>query len=63
VREIDHQSLGEPGEITRVIQGKFEDALPGRAEEYREWLDPVGEAGETGGATGESERITGAAGA
>src|SRR5688572_12924737 len=43
VREIDHQELGPPGEITRVIQAKFEDALHGRAEEYLEWLDPVGE--------------------
>jgi len=43
VREIDDQDLGKPGEITRVIQGKFEDALCGRLEEYREWLDPVGE--------------------
>jgi branched-chain amino acid aminotransferase len=43
VREIDHQELGPPGETTRVIQGKFEDALHGRAEEYLEWLDPVGE--------------------
>jgi hypothetical protein len=55
-----------------VIQAKFEDALHGRAEEYLEWLDPVGElddadgagdiaAGEPEGA--EQERITGAAGA
>jgi branched-chain amino acid aminotransferase len=43
VREIDDHDLGEPGEITRVIQGKFDDALHGRLEEYREWLDPVGE--------------------
>ncbi|MGH2955686.1 MAG: branched-chain amino acid transaminase [Solirubrobacterales bacterium] len=43
IREIDHQELGPPGEITRVIQAKFEDALHGRAEEYLEWLDPVGE--------------------
>jgi branched-chain amino acid aminotransferase len=41
VREIDDHSLGEPGEITRVIQAKFEDALHGRAQEYAEWLDPV----------------------
>jgi branched-chain amino acid aminotransferase len=41
VREIDDHSLGEPGEITRHIQTKFEDALCGRAEEYREWLDFV----------------------
>ena len=43
VREIDDHDLGEPGEITRVIQGQFDDALNGRLEEYREWLDPVGE--------------------
>jgi branched-chain amino acid aminotransferase len=43
VREVDDHDLGEPGEITRVIQSKFDDALYGRLEEYREWLDPVGE--------------------
>lgn len=43
MREIDDHGLGEPGEITRAIQAKFEDALHGRAEEYLEWLDPVGE--------------------
>jgi branched-chain amino acid aminotransferase len=43
VREIDDHEVGEPWEITRVIQGKFDDALHGRLEEYREWLDPVGE--------------------
>jgi len=43
VREIDDHDLGEPGEMTRVIQAKFEDALCGRAEEYLEWLDEVGE--------------------
>ncbi|MDX6638609.1 MAG: branched-chain amino acid aminotransferase [Solirubrobacterales bacterium] len=41
VREIDDHDLGGPGEITRVIQAKFEDALHGRAHEYREWLDLV----------------------
>ena len=41
VREVDDHALGEPGEITRVIQAKFEDALYGRAEEYLEWLDFV----------------------
>src|SRR3989440_1643303 len=44
VREIDHAALGPPGEITRVIQAKFEDALYGRAEEYLEWLDFVEQA-------------------
>jgi branched-chain amino acid aminotransferase len=43
VREVDDHQIGEPGEITRVIQDRFDDALYGRAEEYREWLDPVGE--------------------
>jgi branched-chain amino acid aminotransferase len=43
VREVDDHGIGEPGEITRVIQERFEDALHGRAEEYLEWLDPVGE--------------------
>jgi branched-chain amino acid aminotransferase len=41
VREIDDHDLGPPGEITRVIQSKFDDALHGRAQEYREWLDVV----------------------
>ncbi len=41
VREIDDHPLGEPGEVTRHIQAKFQDALNGRAEEYLEWLDFV----------------------
>ena len=41
VREVDDHDLGEPGEITRVIQAKFDDALHGRAQEYAEWLDLV----------------------
>jgi len=41
VREIDDHELGAPGEITRAIQAKFEDALHGRAQEYAEWLDVV----------------------
>ena len=56
VRSIDDHDLGERGEITRLIQAKYEDALHGRAEEYLEWLDPVGEAG-----AGDEKRITGAA--
>ncbi len=43
VREIDDHPLGGPGKITRQIQAKFEDALHGRAPEYLEWLDPIGE--------------------
>ena len=43
VREIDDHQIGEgkPGEVTRTIQKTFDDALHGRIERYREWLDPV----------------------
>jgi branched-chain amino acid aminotransferase len=41
VREVDDHLIGEPGEITRHVQAKFDDALHGRAEEYLEWLDFV----------------------
>jgi branched-chain amino acid aminotransferase len=41
IREIDDHPLGGPGEVTQVIQAKFEDALHGRAQEYAEWLDLV----------------------
>ena len=41
MREIDGHELRAPGEITKVIQAKFEDALHGRAPEYAEWLDVV----------------------
>jgi branched-chain amino acid aminotransferase len=41
VREIDDHDLGSPGEVTRVLQAKYEDALHGRAQEYAEWLDVV----------------------
>ncbi len=43
IREIDDFPVGagEPGEITRHVQGVFEDALHGRSERYAEWLDVV----------------------
>ena len=41
VREIDDHPLGPPGEVTRAVQGVFEDALCGRDERYAKWLDPV----------------------
>jgi branched-chain amino acid aminotransferase len=43
VREVDDHAVatGKPGEITRAVQTTFEDALHGRIERYREWLDPV----------------------
>jgi branched-chain amino acid aminotransferase len=39
VRSVDDHDVGEPGEITRQIQAKLDDALHGRAPEYMEWLD------------------------
>jgi len=43
VREIDDHTVGggEPGPITRELQGVFVDALHGRDERYRDWLDVV----------------------
>jgi branched-chain amino acid aminotransferase len=41
LREIDDIEIGPPGEITRQIQRVFDDALHGRVERYREWLDHV----------------------
>ena len=56
VHEVDDHSLGEPGEMTRVIQAKFEDALHGRAEEYLEWLDFIEPAAEpSNGSAGGAE--------
>jgi branched-chain amino acid aminotransferase len=44
VREVDDHVIGagEPGEVTRVLQAAFDDAIHGRSERYREWLDVVG---------------------
>ena len=43
VREIDDHTVGAgtPGEVTRRVQTAFEDALHGRTERYRYWLDRV----------------------
>ena len=43
IREIDDHTIGDgtPGAVTRAVQAAFEDALHGRTERYREWLDPV----------------------
>ena len=43
VREVDDHTVGtgRPGEVTRAVQSAFDDALYGRTERYREWLDPV----------------------
>jgi branched-chain amino acid aminotransferase len=43
IREVDDHAIGtgKPGEITLGVQAAFEDALHGRSERYRDWLDPV----------------------
>jgi branched-chain amino acid aminotransferase len=43
VRELDDHVIGAgaPGEVTLAVQGAFEDAVHGRSERYRDWLDPV----------------------
>jgi len=66
VREVDNHQIGtgRPGEITRVLQKEFDDAVHGRSERYREWLDVVHASAletPTGGAVA-AERITGATG-
>ncbi len=43
IREIDDHAIGtgEPGPVTRGVQATFEEAISGRVERYREWLDLV----------------------
>ncbi len=43
VVEVDDHKIGtgRPGEVTRLLQSAFDDAIHGRAERYREWLDVV----------------------
>lgn len=43
VREVDDHPIGDPGPVTRFTQEKYEDAIFGRAPEYSDWLDLVGE--------------------
>ena len=54
VREVDDHTVGagEPGEVTRVLQDAFEDAIYGRAERYREWLDPIEDSADGAGRDG-----------
>ena len=60
VCEIDDHAIGagEPGEITRAVQTAFEDALHGRTERYREWLDPCPPVAERRRSPRRSERPT-----
>jgi len=67
VCHVDNHELGggRPGEITRVLQKEFDDAVHGRSERYREWLDvvePMDLQTPAGDAAAGRERITGATG-
>jgi branched-chain amino acid aminotransferase len=67
VREVDDHVIGagQPGEITRVLQKEFDDAIHGRSERYREWLDfvrPRDLETPAGDAATATERITGTTG-
>jgi hypothetical protein len=65
VVEVDDHPVGTggPGEITRVLQAAFDDAIHGRSERYREWLDVVSApALQTPSGEDAGERITGATG-
>ncbi len=65
VVEIDDHRIGSgaPGEITRVVQAAYDDAIHGRSERYREWLDVVApRALETPTGEAAEPRITGATG-
>jgi branched-chain amino acid aminotransferase len=67
VVEIDDHKIagGRPGEITSVLQAAFDDAIHGRTERYREWLDvvvPRDLETPNGDAAATAERITGATG-
>ncbi len=55
VREIDDHEIGSGrlGDVTVVLQGAFDDALRGRGDRYREWLDVVELPGGVGGVDSE----------
>jgi branched-chain amino acid aminotransferase len=63
VREIDDHRIGggEPGEITRLLQKAFDDAVHGRTERYHEWLDFVGDSAAGAGAPAETPGVPAAA--
>ncbi|MSO44550.1 MAG: branched-chain amino acid transaminase [Thermoleophilia bacterium] len=41
VREIDDHEIGDPGPITRALQGHFHDVIHGRDPRFAHWLDYV----------------------
>lgn len=44
IREVDRRAVGsgKPGPVTMAIQARFKEAVTGKADKYRAWLDPVG---------------------
>ncbi len=53
VVEVDDHMIGNgrPGEVTSLLQRAFDDAIHGRSQRYREWLDPIDASAENGSAT------------
>lgn len=43
IREVDRRAVGDgkPGGITRRLQSAFKDAVTGKDDRYRLWLDPI----------------------
>ncbi|OFW56183.1 MAG: branched chain amino acid aminotransferase [Candidatus Solincola sediminis] len=41
IREIDNRAIGEPGPITKRIQGKFFQIVAGKDKDYDHWLEYV----------------------
>ncbi|MCK4491546.1 MAG: hypothetical protein KAU03_02910, partial [Candidatus Altiarchaeales archaeon] len=41
IREIDGIEIGEPGPVTKKIQGKFFDTVKGRDPKYEHWVDYI----------------------
>jgi branched-chain amino acid aminotransferase len=63
VVEVDDHRVasGKPGEVTRLLQSAFDDAIHGRSERYREWLDPIGPARPGGSVSPAASQATTAA--
>ncbi len=41
IRSVDDRVIGDPGPITREIQGIFHDAVRGRVDRYKDWNEHV----------------------
>ena len=41
IRSVDDRELGEPGPITRAIQDTYQQAVRGKLDRYKDWLEHV----------------------